>query len=117
MSTTSDRKKLEESLTVRQELLAYIKAYPLAAGRLWEPFCCRWDGLSDKSERLRGCGQRMKRVGAGLYRCDHCDITEERTSQKEAIRSLAEEATLISGGEQIRQESHGRTARRCICSG
>ncbi len=100
MSTTSDRTKLEESLTVRQELLAYIKTYPLAAGRLWEPFCCRWDGLSNKSTRLRGCGRKMHKISAGLYRCDYCDITEERTSQKEAIKSLAEEATLISGGNR-----------------
>jgi phage terminase large subunit-like protein len=100
MSTTIDRKELEESLTLRQQLLAYIKAYPLAAGRLWEPFCCRWDGLSDQSPRARGCGEKMSKIAHGLYRCEKCDITEERTSQKEAILSLADEATLISGGNR-----------------
>ena len=65
----ADRSKLESSLEIRQELLQYIKAYPLAAGRLWGPYCCRWDGLGEESERARGCGRQMKKLAPGLYRC------------------------------------------------
>lgn len=42
----------------------------------------------------------MSRVAHNVYRCVECNITEERTSQLEALLSLGSEATLISGGNR-----------------
>jgi len=49
----------------------------------------------------------MRRISGNLYRCDYCDITEQRTSQREAILSLGSEATLISGGNRSGKSESG----------
>ena len=74
--------------------------YPLAVSKLWRPYCHRWDGLGSLSPRARGCGQRMIHINNNLFRCETCNITEERTSQRQALLSLGSEATLIGGGNR-----------------
>ena len=98
-------------------LLSYLKAsakleqvassFPLAVARLWDPHCHRWDGKGSLSERARGCGMPMQMIQGGLYRCNHCDITERRTSQREALLNLSTESTLISGGNRSGKSESG----------
>jgi len=76
------------------------KQYPLALSRLWRPYCHRFDGKGSQSERARGCGQPMKRLNAGIWRCDACDITESRSSQIEIPLSFPELAYLVAGGNR-----------------
>ena len=86
----------------RQRLLSIATNYPLALARVWVPHCHRWDGFGIKSDRIRGCGRPMRRLSAGVYRCDHCDIEEVRTSQFEALNRLNDtpEAFLATGGNR-----------------
>ena len=86
----------------RQRLLSIATNYPLALARVWVPHCHRWDGFGVKSDRIRGCGRPMRRLSAGVYRCDHCDIEEVRTSQFEALNRLNDtpEAFLATGGNR-----------------
>jgi phage terminase large subunit-like protein len=65
---------------------------------LWVPHCHRWDGLS--TDRKRGCGKPMTRIKGTLFRCNECDITEHRTSQRHALLSMGSESLLISGGNR-----------------
>ena len=82
-------------------LLSKIKKhYPLAVSKLWVPYCCRWDGKSSTSERIKGCGQPMERINAGVWRCERCNITEQRTSQIEIPLSFPREAFLVAGGNR-----------------
>jgi phage terminase large subunit-like protein len=76
------------------------KQYPLAVSRLWVPHCHRYDGLSSDSKRARGCGQPMERLNAGVWRCNRCDITEQRSSQIEIPLSFPREAFLVAGGNR-----------------
>lgn len=98
----SKKRALIRYLEVSDRLEAIAKDYPLAVSRLWSPFCHRYDGLASKSKRPRGCGQPMTRLESGVYRCENCDITERRTSQRDAIvRALkTSEAFLLSGGNR-----------------
>ena len=86
----------------REKLLQIARAYPLALSKIWLPHCHRWDGFGSNSERARGCGSVMRRVSAGVYRCDRCDIEEVRTSQYEALIRLndTDEAFLATGGNR-----------------
>ena len=76
------------------------KQYPLALSRLWRPYCHRFDGKGSQSERARGCGKPMKRLNAGIWRCDACDITEPRSSQIEIPLSFPKLAYLVAGGNR-----------------
>ena len=78
---------------------AIIKSYPLRISHLWIPYCHRFSGLTDCT-RERGCGQPMKRISHGIYRCEHCQITEQRTSQRESLLKLGRETTVIIGGNR-----------------
>ena len=76
------------------------KQYPLALSRLWQPHCHRFDGMASKSDRPKGCGQAMKRISAGLWKCENCNITEQRTSQIEIPLSFPKLAYLVAGGNR-----------------
>ena len=91
-----------EFARTREKLLRVARSYPLALSRVWTPHCHRWDGFGAKSDRPRGCGRPMRRLSAGVYRCDHCDIEEVRTSQFEALIRLNDtpEAFLATGGNR-----------------
>jgi len=102
-----DKKLLLRYLESSSKLERIAQNYPLAVSRLWQPHCHRWDGKSQRSDRARGCGRQMRRISGNLYRCDYCDITEQRTSQREAILSLGSEATLISGGNRSGKSESG----------
>ena len=92
------RKKLEEILTTRQTLIDHANKYPLSVALLWSPHCHRWQGI--ETERDRGCGNPMKRIKGDIFRCEACDITEHRTSQKHSLLSMGSESLLISGGNR-----------------
>ena len=82
-----------------QTLSRIQKSYPLARARLWVPHCHRFDGLASKSPRARGCGRPMVRLNAGVWRCNHCGITEPRTSQVEIPLSFPM-CYLVAGGNR-----------------
>ena len=42
----------------------------------------------------------MDRIGANLWHCETCEITEQRTCQTDPLLNLGREATLISGGNR-----------------
>lgn len=92
------RENLEHILTLKQTLIEQAKNYPLSVSQLWTPHCHRWSGINTK--RKRGCGKPMERIKGNLFRCNDCDITEKRTSQKHTLLNLGSEATLISGGNR-----------------
>ena len=91
---------IKEQLKLRNRLSEIQKNYPLALARLWVPHCHRWDGKGSKSERAIGCGQPMRRINGKIWRCDKCDITEQRTSQQDPFLDLGEESTAIFGGNR-----------------
>ena len=72
-------------IQTQKKLVAIKKGFPLALAKLWEPHCHRFDGLGDKSKRDPGCKKPMIKKAPGLYHCPSCEITEKRTSQKEAL--------------------------------
>ena len=83
----------------RKQLLHIAKNNPLALSKLWVPYCHRWDGLGEKSKRPKGCKKPMEYVKPGIYHCSTCNITEKRTSQREALTRLGT-ASLIVGGNR-----------------
>ena len=95
-----NKRELVDILRKRQQLVALAKDYPLAISKLWKPHCHRFDGMGEKSSRARGCGKEMYRVSPGVWKCNNCNITEERTAQVEPAFNLGREATLISGGNR-----------------
>jgi len=109
------RKKLEDNLRKKQQLIEYAKNYPLSVSLLWVPHCHNWKGIT--GERDRGCGRPMKRIKGDLYRCDHCDITEKRTSQQHSLLSLGSESTLISGGNRAGKTEVGACLSVAFASG
>ena len=102
-----DKRLLIGYLESSAKLERIARDYPLAVARLWEPHCHRWDGRASASKRAKGCGQQMRMIRAGLYRCDHCNIAEHRTSQREALLNLGTESTLISGGNRSGKSESG----------
>lgn len=110
-----NRKKLEDNLKKKQQLIEYAKNYPLSVSLLWVPHCHNYTGIT--GERERGCGRPMKRIKGDLYRCDHCDITEKRTSQQHSLLSLGQEATLISGGNRAGKTEVGACLSVAFASG
>ena len=42
----------------------------------------------------------MERINAGVWRCERCNITEQRTSQIEIPLSFPREAFLVAGGNR-----------------
>jgi|TARA_B100000085_G_scaffold52171_1_gene45505 phage terminase large subunit-like protein len=110
-----NRKKLEDNLKKKQQLIEYAKNYPLSVSLLWVPHCHNWKGIT--GERDRGCGRPMKRIKGDLYRCDHCDITEKRTSQQHSLLSLGSESTLISGGNRAGKTEVGACLSVAFASG
>ena len=109
------RKKLEDNLRKKQQLIENAKKYPLSVSLLWVPYCHNWKGIT--GERDRGCGRPMKRIKGDLYRCDHCDITEKRTSQQHSLLSLGSESTLISGGNRAGKTEVGACLSVAFASG
>ena len=109
------RKKLENNLRKKQQLIEYAKNYPLSVSLLWVPHCHNYTGIA--GERERGCGRPMKRIKGDLYRCNHCDITEKRTSQQHSLLSLGSEATLISGGNRAGKTEVGACLSVAFASG
>lgn len=76
------------------------KLFPLAVSRLWVPHCHRYDGMAAESNRPRGCGQPMKRLNSGIWKCESCALTEQRTSQIEIPLSFPRDAFLVAGGNR-----------------
>ena len=105
--------------SARQQLIDIVRGYPLAVSRLWAPYCHRWDGFGAKSDRPRGCGQPMRMIGLGTYRCDACDITEKRTSQREAAIRFGnvQEAVLWRGGNRAGKTQFGAEGGIAIAAG
>lgn len=104
-----NKEHLIKYLQVSNKLETIAKEYPLAVARLWIPYCHRWDGLASKSDRNRGCGQPMTHIGNNVFQCKKCNITEQRTSQREAILSALRhtEAFLLSGGNRSGKTESG----------
>ena len=94
------KNNLIRKLEKRRQILSIAAQYPLSVARLWVPHCHRWDGLGAASERARGCGRPMERIGFNRWICRHCDIEESRTSQIEPFLNLGDECTLIAGGNR-----------------
>ena len=61
----------------QQKLLQVKNNYPLAMSKLWTPYCCRWDGTAQKSDRARGCGKPMQYIHADIYKCESCGMTDK----------------------------------------
>lgn len=103
----------------RKKLLEIVKGYPLAVSRLWIPYCHRWNGYGSKSDRARGCGAPMRMIGLGVYKCDACDIEENRTSQQEAALRFGEatEAFLCTGGNRAGKTQFGAQLAVAIAAG
>lgn len=112
-----NRKLLIKYLKDTERLDEIARDYPLAVSKLWNPHCCRWDGEGKTSERARGCGREMRKIGHNLYRCDHCNIDEPRTSQQDALRNLGSEATLISGGNRAGKSEVGCQLAVAVAAG
>mgnify|MGYP003132633538 CR=1 FL=1 len=91
---------LKDQLKIRSKLIELQKKYPLALAKLWVPHCHRWKGEGSKSKRAKGCGQPMRRLGGNTWTCAKCDITEQRTSQKDPFIDMGEEATAVFGGNR-----------------
>src|SRR6056300_1389944 len=104
-----DKSSLIKYLQINQKIEQIAREYPLALARLWTPHCHRWDGLAANSDRPRGCGQPMDYIGNSVYTCKRCDITERRTSQREAILNVLRhsEAFLLSGGNRSGKTESG----------
>lgn len=94
------RNKLTDLNRAITALSEVKRAAPLALSHLWAPYCHRFDGLASESERPKGCGQAMTRVSKGLYRCETCDITEQRTAQSEVPLTFPKLAYLVAGGNR-----------------
>ena len=90
----------KEQLKIRSRIQEIQKNYPLALAKLWTPHCHRFDGKGSKSKRPIGCGQPMIRISGKTWRCEKCDITEQRTSQQDPFLDLGEEATAVFGGNR-----------------
>jgi len=103
----NEKQRLIKYLKTTEQLEEIASIYPLAVARLWNPHCHRWSGEGSRSKRAKGCGKEMIKVGHNLYHCSTCDITEERTSQQDALRNIATEATLISGGNRAGKSEVG----------
>jgi len=103
----------------RNKLIDIYRAYPLALSRLWVPFCHRWDGHGKDSERPRGCGQQMRMIGLGVYRCDTCQLEEARTSQREAALRFGgtDDAFLCTGGNRAGKTQFGAQLAIAIAAG
>lgn len=110
-----DRNELETILNKKQILLKYAKQYPLSVAKLWTPYCHNWTGI--KEERAKGCGRPMQHLKGKIFYCSHCDITEERTSQKHTLLHLGKEATLISGGNRAGKTEVGACLSIAFASG
>lgn len=102
-----NRSALIQYMRKTDEIERIARDYPLAVSRLWNPHCHRWDGQGKESDRVRGCGAEMTRIGHNLYMCPVCNVRERRTSQQDALRSLGSEATLISGGNRAGKSEVG----------
>ena len=94
----STSEKVLEKIRAQEQLKEIAVKFPLAVARLWIPHCHKWQG--PKQDRVRGCGKPMRNVGGFLWTCEACKVTEQRTSQADALRSPGREATLISGGNR-----------------
>ena len=95
-----DRDQLIKRVEARRRLKEIADHYPLSVARLWIPHCHRWTGEGEQSDRPVGCGKPMIRAGGALWTCPDCQITEQRTSQADALINMGREATLLSGGNR-----------------
>jgi len=111
------RQDIEKALQARKDLVEYAKSFPLALAKLWVPYCHRWDGLGEKSKRARGCGKPMLQQSGNVWKCLNCQIVEKRTSQSQAVKMLASEATLISGGNRAGKTQLGAQLSVAIAAG
>ena len=100
-------KTIEELHEIRNSLIAVQRQTPLAISRLWVPHCHRFLGIGEDQDRERGCGQEMVRKGAGVYFCPRCNITEERTSQRDCLIDMGREVTAIIGGNRSGKSEAG----------
>ena len=110
----SDLIKLKEQ---QDNLIKIVKNYPLAVSKLWNPYCHRWEGKGSKSDRDRGCGQEMRSVGNGMFVCDVCNITEQRTSQRSALLNMGRESHLIGGGNRAGKTQLGSMLSVAVAAG
>ena len=106
---------LKELIDKRRQLQLIAENYPLALAKLWVPHCQRY--LGETQDRPIGCRQPMKQIGKGLYHCQTCNITEKRTSQREAISQLGETATSLFGGNRSGKTIAGAMLAVAIASG
>ena len=111
------KNKLQE-IQKQQKLLLKIKSYyPLAVSKLWTPYCHRWSGSGPNDERAEGCAKPMTHLGNGLYECKTCNITETRTSQRDAILNMGSEAHLIGGGNRAGKTQLGAMFAVAVAAG
>ena len=98
---------LLEQIKIRNRINEIKELYPLSLAKLWLPYCHRYDGLADKSPRKIGCGNPMKRIKGNMWRCESCDITEQRTAQSDPLFDLGSEATSVFGGNRAGKSDLG----------
>ncbi len=109
---------LHSYIQTQKKLVAIQKGFPLALAKLWVPHCHRFDGLGEKSTRPVGCRQPMTKKAPGLYHCSTCNITEKRTSQKEAMIFTPERtATAIFGGNRSGKTQAGAMLTVAVAAG
>jgi phage terminase large subunit-like protein len=112
-----ERAEIEELLRQRKKLIRLASSFPLSVAKLWTPYCHRWDGFGNESEREIGCGEPMTRKSMNVWECLSCEIVETRSSQREAALSLGQEATLISGGNRAGKTQLGAQIAVAVAAG
>lgn len=111
------KNKILHDLEYSQKLKMIANNFPLALARLWVPHCVRYDGLGSSSSRGAGCGKPMQFVSSGIYKCSTCNITEKRTSQREAIANLGTTATALFGGNRSGKTQAGAMLSVAVAAG
>lgn len=74
-------------------------------------------GIGEEQDRARGCGGEMIRKSAGVYYCPACEITEERTSQKDSLIEMGREVTAIIGGNRSGKSETGAQLAVAMAAG
>ena len=89
------------ALEEEQEQLEQL--FPIAFARLWDPLCIE-------------CAGQLEQVAPSVYRCQVCDITEPRTSQRQSLSNLLSvdvERGFLTGGNRT-GKSEGCAQLACI---
>mgnify|MGYP003146973504 CR=1 FL=1 len=110
-------KEIHNQISIRSRLIDIQKNTPLAIAKLWRPYCHRFDGLANKSKRKIGCGKEMIRVSGNTWTCSTCNITEQRTSQVDALIDMGLESTAIFGGNRAGKSEIGAMFSVAVAAG